>query len=113
MRTIDLKTRGTVPRVVRDQDTLVEIAKWPLGGPGKAVTVPDMRLDVVLMKAVESAGDVLVLEEAQWTRLCDKLNAYPFAFSNADTLAMIDDVLGAVETDVSDLVKAKRAKARH
>ncbi len=112
MRTITLKTRGAIPRAVKDKDTLLEIAKWPLGGPNKPVTVAEMRVDVVLLTATEPADDPLLPEEAQWQRLCDKLNAFPYAFASADVLAMIDDVLGAEEINVSDLTKAKRAKSR-
>lgn len=94
MRTVTLQDRT----LFKARDLLTEIVKQPLGGSERGATTLDhMRLDIRLLDRLAGQGATIDLEEADWTRLCAKVKAFPFAFSDRSVVEFCDDVLNAPE----------------
>lgn len=88
--------------VLSGRATLLEIIKQPTGGMGRGVgiTVEDMRRDIRLLDAIEAAedGGTVALEDADWSHLKRKVEAFPFAFSDKRILDLCEDVFNAPQT---------------
>lgn len=106
MRTFTLPQLGDLPA----REVLVEVAKQPKGGVGNgAITVEGMRRDIRLLDVLEPAIGRVLLEEADWAHLCDKLRVFPFAATDRRLVQLCDLVLNAEEAKehpaVMDTVK--------
>lgn len=78
------------------KEVILTVIKAPLGGPkGGGTTVDEMRADIRLLDLIEKAEGEVLIEDSDWSRLCNKLTAFPFAFSDGDLLAICESVLDA------------------
>ena len=64
--------------------------------PNKPVTVADIRQRVRIQEAAEKAvGNCIVIENADYDKLKEIVNEFPYNVSNKAVLTFIDDVLAA------------------
>lgn len=61
------------------------------------VSIDEMRKGIRVLDALDAAGDVLELEDADWQHLKTKTEAMPWGMVDRRILQFVDDVMGATD----------------
>lgn len=93
MRVINLKTRPEDFVKFKDRELLATVVEWV--NPEKGVNYKDMALAIALADKIKGEGSRIVLEDADWKKLCDKLEVFPWAMSDRDVLELVQSVIQA------------------
>lgn len=113
MRRIPLKTHEIANPAdgARSPVTTADLVRSVCTSPlqrGESFDVAKMRRIFRIVDALDALGpaaDALLLEDADWSLLRDRVQAFPFAFPHRAFVEFVDDVTGAAE------VKAVQAAA--
>lgn len=105
MRYIKLETRPPTPNspfpgTVNDATVLRQIAAW--APPGRGMLLDEMRLSMKILDALDgSLENRLVLEEAQWQMLCERLKIFPWSTADRRFIALADLIMQTQEVTLN------------
>lgn len=77
------------------------VVNMPLN-PQRGFDAEEMRRTLHILDKIDEADDAVMLEDAEWTLVKNKLSRFPFAIAHRDLLAFIDDVNEAPEISAQD-----------
>lgn len=78
-------------------EVISQVIRRPLD-PQKGADMDEMRRGIRVLDAVDRAGPVLELEDADWEHLKQKTLAMPWGFVDRRILAFVDEIQYATET---------------
>jgi len=102
MKSIPMKTLDPEDKaeILDYREVLVTIAKSPdydRNGQVRGIDISLVRKGVRILKAIEKASDVLLLEDEDYKHLINKAKSFPWAKSSENIVLFMDDLEGATE----------------
>lgn len=91
MRIITLKARDKTFVKFKDRDVLVAVTEYV--NPATGITYKSMKAALDLSDKVKGDSNRIVLEEADWKKLCDMIDIFPFGVIDKDLAELIDSVV--------------------
>jgi hypothetical protein len=76
--------------------------------PQAGMKVSEMGKAIQLADKIESAGQLLILEDSDWKNLCDKINTFPFGIVDKRLYALTQKVINAPFASAEDVVQRKQ-----
>jgi len=77
--------------------TIAGSANYDRNGQVRGIDIFEVRKGVRILKAIEKASDVLLLEDEDYKHLINKAKSFPWAKSSENIVLFMDDLEGATE----------------